>query len=393
MPIARRHTLLLTALIAFGQGFSIAWAQDDTRDQSTVKVRADGYAEGTGRSAESAALAEAEKVAVEVVVSDIVGDRWLEELDAVFAQSAEYVRTSRPIDVDRKEVAVQVRAEVYVFEGQLRRDIAAVLFNAFPAKPSVVVLFGEQIAGYRNWTVGEGAAQRLFEKRFQEAGFLVLPTDARYSAEELLQQQSGGPGAMADFGLGVGADIVIRGDATAQEESEAQGINVSRVGATVNLDVIRPNDGAVIEKFESNAVVNGADAGMGGEQAIEDACTAIIQDVLVASVLAHATQPPPEDFLVSVSLPAEGPWLTRVRNGIGERFPMARLQDLYHSVGHARFRIGIDSTLSALVHGLTDTRFDDFSLVTQRAVGRELDLELVPNSAAPVSGDLESESG
>ena len=155
-------------------------------------------------------------------------------------------------------------------------------------------------------------------------------------------------------------------------------MNVNRVYAKVEIELIRPVDGLVIERFESTASVNSTDAAMGGEQAIKDAAAKIAQSLLVGCVLAYASQPPPQDFIVSVRIPQTGPWLTRARNAIGQRFPTARLQDLHHTPGQARFRVAADVSLADLVHGLTDSRFDDFELVTERAVDRELDLELIP---------------
>lgn len=376
---AALHFIFFTlALAAIGPGLFVCSASAQFEDLSTVRIRADGFAEGQGRTAEASALSDAELVALELAIIDIVGDKWFDRLDAVFAQSDTYVRTSRPLETVRTADGVQVRAEVHVYDGQLRRDIAAVLFNALPAKPAVVFLLGEQIEGYRNWSVGEGAAQRFFYNRFEDAGFTVLDTAARYTPENLLAYQAGGPQQVAGFGRDIRADIVVRGDVTAQVESQPGVMSVNRVSAKLEIDIIRPSDGLVVERFESNATVNSPDAGMGGEQAIDDAAMKIVQDVLVGSVIAYATQPPPADFIVRVSLPREGPWLTRARNGIKERFPKAQLQDLQHSPGEARFRVTLDDALSTLVHGLTDAAFDDFQLVTEQAVGRELDLELVP---------------
>lgn len=379
MRPAHPFIAFMLALTVLGPGFLFASATDaeDFR-LDTVKVRADGFAEGEGRVAQAAALTAAEHVAVELVVLDLVGDRWLDRLDAVFAQTDVYVRTSRPLDVRRDADGVSVRAEVYVYDQQLRRDIAAVLFNVLPAKPRVAVLMGEQIDRYRNWTAAQGAAQRFFEGRFRDAGFIIVDAAAQYSAEVLMEYQSASPRQLAGFGRDAGADIVVRGDATAAVESPPGAVNVDRVSAKVEVDVVRPNDGLVVERFESQASVNSPDPGMGGEQAIEDAAGKIVQDVLVSSVLAFATAPPPDDFIVTVRLPSEGPWLTRARKGIGERFPKARLQDLHHKPGEARFRVALDVPLSTLVHGLTDQGFDDFAFVTERAAGRELDVELVP---------------
>lgn len=378
MRTARRFILLTLALAVIGPGHFLSLAFAQFEDQTSVKVRADGFAPGEGRSAEATALADAELAAVDLAILNIVGDRWMDRLDSVYTQSDSYVRTSRPLETVRTADGVQVRAEVYVYEPQLRRDIAAVLFNSLAAKPAVAVLLGEQIEGYRNWTVGDGAAQRYFEKRFRDAGFEVVDTASRYTAEVLMEYQAGSPNRIAGFGRDARVEIVIRGDVTAETESPAGMVNVNRVSAKLEIDVIRPSDGLVVERFESAAAVNSPDARMGGEQAIEDGAAKIIQDVLVSSMIAYATQPPPADFVVSVRLPTEGPWLTRARNGIGARFPKAQLFDLHHSPGQAKFRIALDISLSALVHGLTDSAFDDFQLLTKRAVGRELDLELVP---------------
>lgn len=376
MRAALTCTSILLALAPIGPGLFVfqACAEDD----GSVRIRADGYAEGQGRTAEAAALADAEFTAVEVAVLDIVGDEWLDEVTAVFAQHATYIRTARPLEVDRAGDGVRVRAEVYVYTGQLRRDIAALLFNALPVKPAVAVLFGEQIQDYRNWTVGDGAAQRYFAKRFQDAGFNVVDVSTGYSAETLMAYQSGNARQLAGFGREARADIVVRGDATAQVDIQAGAVNVRRVTAKLEVDLVRSGDGLVVERFEATASVNSPDPGMGGEQAIEDAATRIVQDILVSAVIADATQPPPTDFIVSVQLPTDGPWLTRARKGIGERLPQAQLFDLHHSPGHAKFRVALDVSLSSLVHGLTDEPFAEFQLVTQRAVGRELDLELVP---------------
>lgn len=373
-----RRITILVALAVGGPGLFLSAAAETVQDLTSIKVQAEGFAEGRGRSAEAAALADAERAAVDLAAFDIAGERWVDALDAVFAQRGLYVRTSRPLDTFREGEGVRVRAEVYVYTGQLRRDIAAVLFDAFPSKPVVAVLFGESIDGYRGWTVGEGAAQRFFVDRFGEAGFVVADSGSKYTSEALMEYQAGTSRQIAGFGRDVRADLVLRGDVTAELEPQEGAVNVNRVLAKIDLDLIRPADAVVVERFESAAAVNSPNPRMGGEQAIDDAAGKIVQEVLVSAVLAYASQPPSSDFVVSVRLPASGPWLTRARNGIRERFPKAQLEDLYHAPGEARFRITLDAPLSKLVHGLTDRSFEDFQLATQRAVGRELDLELIP---------------
>lgn len=358
---------------------------------ATTKVRADGFGEGEGRAAEAAALADAEAAAVELVISDAVGEQWIGKLDAIEAQLHDYVRTSRPIESVAVAGGVEILAEVYVYEAQLRRDIAAVLFRSLPVKPAIVVLLGEQIESYREWSVVDGLARAFFEKRFRDAGFDVIDpvtSTNRYAPEDLLEYQSGTTGAVAAFGRDVGADIVVRGKAAANGEAQAGAQNVDRMTAKVELDVIRPVDGIVLEHFEMEAVVSGPDPAMSGEEAIEDAASRIVQDVLVASVIGFANQPPPDDFIVTVYLPLDGPWLTRVRNGIVDRFSEARLEDLRHAPGVARLRVTLDVDLSALVHGLTDAPFDSFRLTTRRAAGRELELELAPSGPGGESETL-----
>lgn len=346
----------------------------------TIKVRAEGFAEGQGSGARAEALALAEEAAVMTLIEDLVPPRWLDSLDAVYAQLTSYVRTSRPVEIDRLPEGTNVYAEVYIHVQQLRRDLAASIFAELPVKPRVVFLVGEHVDAVRDWHIGsEGYAVSALSRHYASAGFEVVDADSLegYVAEDLMRRHSGGIAGLGLFGRDIGADIVLRGNSRCALKRVSGSQNAVDFHASLRVELINVIGGSLLETFSSEARVSSAEPALGARQAVEDAVVKVIRDAMVTTVLGFVSAPRERSYLLRVSVPARGAWRGRIGRELRKRLRGATVHDLQHRARESRFQVEYEGDLGDLVHTLSDSGYEGFTLEVRSAAGRDVHVSVV----------------
>ncbi len=354
----------------------------DYSSHETIKVRADGYAEGSGPRARAEALSMAEAEAFDILLHELVPKKYANKLTPIVDILHSYIRTSRPIQYETVPGGTTVFAEVYLYEQQLKRDIASILTRDLTSKPNVLLLMAEELGGVSKWSVASpGSAEQEIAAKFEVVDFIMLDREdlrRRYSAKELAGVVLGGREKIAHLGRENRVDIVVVGQAVSKLQEGSTTGNAARFHGHVSIDIVRATDGAYLESLEAEAVVASASPAMGGKQALVDATHKVAKDALVAVVLGFISEPKAKSIWLTVDVPDEGIWLSKVLRDIKKALSGKKVEELRHSGSALRFRISYEGTLKKLVDTLTQLEPEGYSLKVVEAAGKELKLNVVP---------------
>jgi len=272
-----------------------------------VQVKATGEAAiygGDKSQARDRALSDAMRKAVEQAVGTVVSSETITQnfeliSDKIFSKSKGYVRKYKILSEKSAEGVVRVKIEAVVSTADLSSDLDGIL-AVLRAKdmPRILVMVSEQNVGQGGpsfWWKGGGFSMSLdaVENAFMEAwlpkGFKFVDRQAlsgHVSAGPALTVAAPGAAAVKEFAVKTGADVVVVGQAVANDVGTIMGSQLHSIRGNCSVRVFNLDSGEVIATSTQTAVAGHIDPTTGGTQALSKVAKKVAKDLL-GKILQH----------------------------------------------------------------------------------------------------------
>jgi hypothetical protein len=349
--------------------------------EDLLNVRTEGTAAGTNRAAEVQAVENAQLAAIIECLESIASSRDLAPFEPILAHHRDYFESVHVRSGERSEGKTRVEIEARIRQDCLRRDAAKLVFPGLVPAPRVLLLIGERLAGSDAPLPADGPfAEQALAESLGKHGFLLVdasPIHARYSERELLEAAWENVAFAASIGREALADIVISGTSISTADPGNANGNVLANRARVRLRLIRSDNGCVVGELRKESVVRSIDPLTGGRQAIEDASSKLVEDIVVAAVLALLSETPCQDLTVTIEGLAAPGQAEPIVQALHTKLGVTEVQPIHESGAAARFRVSYNGPVEAFIEAITSPAFGPHRLKLRRVVDRDMTLEVV----------------
>lgn len=343
-----------------------------------IRVRAEGIAEGVGFTARHAAIDDAQREALQMIIQARAATSKLDHFAPMLRRAAGYVTRYDVLRHDTLGNQTRVELDVMVNERKLNYDMAAIMLPRLSEAPEVLLVIGERIGRDTLVAVPDfGAAETVIAEAITKLGLKPVSAttiEDRFEHRELAAVVEGTIEEAAAFGQKQDQPVVVLGTAVTEHESGPEGTNLLRNRAIVELRVLRSSDGKMMESVGATAVVNGADPDEAGDLAVRDACAKLAGDLTVAAVMAAMSMESEDQYTITVK---NGPSREAVEALLRhiEAYPETLEGELrlYHPET-SRLRIIYFGSLADLSAHIERFRYDNKELSLRRAYGREIEV-------------------
>lgn len=294
-------TILLTILT--GSLLNALQSQQSPTPASSAEEEQEVIAKGLGAviggdeaKAEDDALLNALRNAIEQVVGTVVESEVLVKNyqvveDNIYSRSKGYVKSYQVIDRRfRSDNTLELTIRAIVKKGTLVNDLEAIgLLISRKGKPRVMVIIDERNMDAHYWwytgldmnTTENALMEVLLEKGFPFVDREVA--SRKIQKDAVLAALNGDQQTAQSIAQESGAEVLIIGTAVAKPSSNAPRV-VRESGfvscqATVNVRVIRADDGSIIATGSQQAAAAHIDQMTGGTQALQKAARLLAQEL------------------------------------------------------------------------------------------------------------------
>lgn len=351
-------------------------------DEEVLTERVEGFADGVGLAARAQAIRNAQEEVIEKLLRSMVASGDLAPFRAILRSAPAYVRGYDLLTHRAAGDTTRIEIDAHVPLRPLQQDVAAIMLPRLKDPPSVLLVIGEQIGddqmlGVPDFGIAETSLRKSLENlRIEVAGVDSLGTV--YSHTQLIEVVNGDVQKGQDFALANAHDVTVIGTAKTTLEAGAPGTNVSRVQAAILLRVHRRGDGKLMETLSDTAAVSGTDAMTIGEQAVQDACTALLAPVAVAAVLSVLGSPAPDKVVLVAAHPGTRERLDALKYLLESEGYADEIEELLFAPELARLRFRYDGPMLPLVNLIGAHLYAGQILEVQSVVDREMHLEFRP---------------
>lgn len=345
-------------------------------EEDIITVRMDGHAEGVGREAREAAIANAEMEVLIAVLKSMVASGDLAALNPILRNAPRYIRNYDMLRNDAVDEKTSVEIDAHVLERPLQQDVAALMLPRLVRPPRVLLLLGEKIGEDRIVAVPDsGVAETALREGVAKLGLEVTGSEvvsAYYTQAQLIEAVQGDVESAGAFVRGTLYDVVVIGTAITEPETTPDGFTVVRNRATVSLRVFRGADGKMVDALSAKAAVHGVELTDTGEQAVADACAKLIGDVTVACVIAVLGVRPDDYVLFILANPGARDGLQALVDAIRAFPEVSQVEELLYTPQLARYRIAYRGPMPPLVDFLRRQPCGGSKLMIKTVVAREI---------------------
>ncbi|MDP7640049.1 MAG: hypothetical protein QGG73_10095, partial [Candidatus Hydrogenedentes bacterium] len=342
-----------------------------------VKVKAEGFAQGSSLNSRSRAIAVAERKSLELFLTHYVGLSDLRIARPIVEASSLYAKSSRLLEYNYANGGTRVLVEVYLQAERTRGDLANLIFREMAEKPAVLLMIAENVADgppLSQRTLGN--AEDVFSKAFRQAGFeLIDPFAPRraFTRSQLLSIVGGSENEAAQLGLAMGADVVVLGEAEYDAKAGAGAGNLRLFSATLRLRAVRSRDGALLDKRTTTAAVQSRVTRDGAAMATRDAAAKQQNAMMVASVLGvYGQSVPSSGVTLRVENVQDSRLLRVVEEAIAKIGGVSRVELKRLFQGTAVMQISYEGKIVGLTDAIEEIRGPGFRMDLTQGVGREL---------------------
>lgn len=275
----------LTTLVVVGLFGSAASAA------KTEEVTAMGVAaiySGDKVAARDKAIDDAKRKAVEQAVGTMVSSSTVTEnfqliSDKIYSKSTGYIKNYKVVSEKVEEGTVMVKIKATVGTGDLKNDLDGIL-QVLRAKnmPRVLVMIAEQHVGAaqpefwwgdKTFKTSMDVVENAIISEWQPKGVKFVDRQALMGkmSTGLASNSTPDQSMVKEFAGTSGAELVIRGDAVAQDNGTIMSTQMHSVQATVSARALNLDDGTIVATSTVNLSVGHINPLMGGNIALKKA--------------------------------------------------------------------------------------------------------------------------
>jgi len=274
------------------------------------------------------------------------------------------------------ELEVEVQLDTYL----VRFDAAKLLFPRRSTPVSTVILMGEYLSDGGGYSVGaDDVAPKMLRKLFKKSGFHLYPLselNKQFSEAAQIECLQGGKKGALRLGRTLDAEIILFGETKSSADTPEEG-GPAQVTGSADVLVIRVSDGQILERINTEAVVEGSNIQSAGLMAIEDAMYKAQNRILVAAALGSLFEPRREWIRLTI----EGENVKNISDSLTEYLDsldsIQSLELLHQQRNSLVYSVGFSGKYSALVKLLAEQARDVVLLEPIKIVDAEMTFRLV----------------
>jgi hypothetical protein len=280
----------------------VLWAQEGGQ---TVQATGQAAIYGTDLAhARDKAIEDAMRKAVEqamgaMISSETVTANYELISDKILSQSKGYVRNYKVLSEGKEDGVMVVKIEAQVSAGNLQNDLKGVL-AVLKSKnmPRVLIMVAEQNVGQagaafwwgnKAFSTNLDAVENAFIDNWTPKGLKFVDRQAlqgKLSVGQAMSSAEPSDGAVKEFGLAAGAEVVVIGKAVASDVGPIMGTQMHSIRANISLRALNLDNGEILATSTQTQAVGHIDPTTGGTQALQKVATKAADDLL-AKILAQ----------------------------------------------------------------------------------------------------------
>ena len=339
-----------------------------------LRLITEGSATGPVIEAEAKAIQRAEEAVIFEFLDQYIPAGNYTLFKSIVDRRADYVVSSRVMKSNRENNSTRVELETYLDSGRLKTDMAALLLPRLNEPPRFMVLLSEQIADAAVTIDQSGFAELALIEAFKKADIEVELSDtvrAVFTPEELLAQTADDADPAA-FALDDGSDIAVIGKSAVTFDAPPGGSNVLKANARISLRVFELSSAKMVESLVAEASVNGVSPKDAAAQAMRDAATKLVNDVLIAGVLATTSRPPYDGIDMIAYRLNSNEELSKLVDSLKNWPGVGSVDTVHYSRLASRIQFRYSGPIAEFSDWLGTNEFDGFYLRPQMVVGNEM---------------------
>ncbi len=274
-----------------------AWAQ--AQDAQTVQATGQAAIYGTDTAhARDKAIEDAMRKAVEQAVGAVVSSETVTQnyeliSDKILSQSKGYVRNYKVLSEAKEDGVFVVKIEAQVSSGNLKNDLQGILAVLKTKNmPRVLIMVAEQNVGQagaafwwgnKAFSTNLDAVENTFIDTWTPKGLKFVDRQAlqgKLSVGQALSSAEPSDGAVKEFGLAAGAEVVVIGKAVATDVGPIMGTQMHSIRANISLRALNLDNGEILATSTQTQAVGHIDPTTGGTQALQKVATKAADDLL-----------------------------------------------------------------------------------------------------------------
>lgn len=347
--------------------------------EGELRLRVRGSADGVGFAAHREALVAAQHEVMREILRSKVASGDLRPFRSMIRKAEHYVTRVEELHIDNHEGETRVEVDAYVDMASVEQDLATLVLPRLPTPPTVSCLVAIETDGAVE-VESPGTTEEALVKGLENLGLDARPHtahDALFSASDFHDAVLGDLAASARYARETLADVVLIGVVTLERSESQEGGSAGRTRASLNLKVLRGNDGDLLDVFARSAAITGLDPESCREEVLGDVAAKVIGDVTVSTVLSVLSMQKQDEVLITLQNPGSRSRLAAFTD-VFQREPLIdSISESFFSERLARIRLGYAGSLAYLVDQIDRQIFEGWRLEVNEVVGRDMTLSFI----------------
>jgi len=277
-------TILLAILIL--TIISIPAIGENTSD--SIRIRAEGYAEGPSYMVRQMALGEAQKNAIEQYLRSMVSEEYLKFLNPLLNKSSLYIKSFKILNESTTNDKSVIELDVEINDELINQDVTTLLIPYKTDLPKISVFILDLYTQDKNPQFSECAnSYDVIEKKLTNLKFTVQKTnvETNFSKNDIIQLIGEGLEGKKKIAMSQDSDIFVLGINQYEIIGDISNNQMQKIRCNTTMELFRVSDGKLLDAFTVFASVQGKNLSETQKQSAEDCALKSIQKIITCSFL------------------------------------------------------------------------------------------------------------
>ncbi len=254
----------------------------------SIRIRADGYAEGPSYLIRQMALGEAQKNAIEQYLLSMLSEEDIKCLNPLLNKSSLYIKSFKILNENTTNDKSVVELDVEINDELINQDVTTLLIPYKTDLPKISVFIIDLYTKDKNPEFSECIdSYKVIEKKLTNLKFTVQKTniETNFSKEDMIQLIGEGLEGKKKIAMSQDSDIFVLGINQYEIIGDISDNQMQKIRCNTTMELFRVSDGKLLDAFTTSASVQGKNPSETQKQSAEDCALKSIQKIITCSFL------------------------------------------------------------------------------------------------------------
>lgn len=254
----------------------------------SIRIRAEGYAEGPSYLVRQMALGEAQKNAIEQYLLSILSEEYLKYLNPLLNKSSLYIKSFKILNETTTNDKSVIELDVEINDELINQDVTTLLIPYKTDLPKISVYILDSCIYDKNQQFSECVnSYEVLEKKLNNLKFEVQKTnlETNFSKDEIIRLIEDGLDGKKKMAMSQDSDIFVLGINQYEILGDVSNNQIQKIRCNMTSELFRVSDGKLLDAFTVSASVQAKNSSEAQKQSAEDCALKSIQKIITCSFL------------------------------------------------------------------------------------------------------------